>query len=164
MVVPSEKKGMKWLDLVKITLRENPGKSFKQVLKIAKKSYRKTNKASSKGARKSRRNNKTKRGGSGSSSSSSGEQKSQNSQQHGGNQQEQQGELPVGKQSGGNSGNPLLDMVKGAGSSQKGGSSGSSGNPLLDMVKGAGPSQKGGSGGGSSAGKAVFGENAAPVA
>ena len=139
MVVPSEKKGMKWLDLVKITLRENPGKSFKQVLKIAKKSYRKTNKASSKGARKSRRNNKTKRGGS--SSSSSGEQKSQNSQQHGGNQQEQQGELPVGKQSGGNSGNPLLDMVKGAGSSQKGGS-----------------------GGGSSAGKAVFGENAAPVA
>ena len=57
---------------------------------------------------------------------------------HGGNQQQQQGELPVGKQSGG--GNPLLDMVKGAGSSQKGGS---------------------GTGGGGS--KAEFGANAGSV-
>ena len=124
-----------WLIHVKKTLRENRDKSFKQVLKLAKKTYKRSASAAyeSKGVRKSRRHHhKTRHGGSsgnGSSSSSSN------------------GELSE---------------------SQNGGNSGEGGNPLLDMVKGAGAasaSQKGGSGvGGGSSGKAEFGANAAPVA
>jgi len=123
-----------WLIHVKKTLRENRDKSFKQVLKLAKKTYKRSASAAyeSKGVRKSRRHHhKTRRGGSsgnGSSSSSNGE----------------------------------------LSESQSGGNSGEGGNPLLDMVKGAGAasaSQKGGSGvGGGSSGKAEFGANAAPVA
>jgi len=101
-----------WLIHVKKTLRENRDKSFKQVLKLAKKTYKRTASAAyeSKGVRKSRRHHKTRRGGSSSNGSSSSS-----------------GELSE-SQSGGNSGeggNPLLEMVKGAGAasaSQKGGS------------------------------------------
>ena len=32
-----------WLDLVKKTMKENPGLKFKEVLKIAKKNYKKSN-------------------------------------------------------------------------------------------------------------------------
>ena len=99
-----------WLIHVKKTLRENRDKSFKQVLKLAKKTYKRSASAAyeSKGVRKSRRHHhKTRRGGSsGSGSSLSGEQSEQ-------------------QQSGGNSGEGgILDMVKGAGASasQKGGS------------------------------------------
>ena len=127
-----------WLVHVKKTLRENRDKSFKQVLKLAKKTYKKSAASESKGVRKSRRHNKTKRGGSG-SGSGSGEQHDDESSQQGGNQHQQEEGPQQGKQHGGSSGNPLLDMVKGAGA------------------------QKGGSGGGSSTGKAVFGDNAAPV-
>lgn len=138
-----KKHDLTWLELVKWTLRENPGKSFKQVLKIAKKTYRKSKKASSKGARKSRRHNRTKRGGSSGSGSGSGDQNmSEAKQQQGGNKYE--GEMPAGlgkqQQQGGSSGNPLADLMKGAGSSQKGGS---------------------GTGGGGS--KAEFGANAGSV-
>ena len=138
-----KKHDLTWLELVKWTLRENPGKSFKQVLKIAKKTYRKSKKASSKGARKSRRHHKTRRGGSSGSGSGSGEQNmSEAKQQQGGNKHE--GEMPAGlgkqQQQGGSSGNPLADLMKGAGSSQKGGS---------------------GTGGGGS--KAEFGANAGSV-
>jgi hypothetical protein len=121
-----------WLIHVKKTLRENRDKSFKQVLKLAKKTYKRTASAAyeSKVVRKSRRHHKTRRGGSSSNGSSSSS-----------------GELSE---------------------SQSGGNSGEGGNPLLDMVKGAGAasaSQKGGSGvGGGSSGKAEFGANAAPVA
>lgn len=99
-----------WLIHVKKTLRENRDKSFKQVLKLAKKTYKRSASAAyeSKGVRKSRRHHhKTRRGGSsGNGSSLSGEQSEQ-------------------PQSGGNSGEGgILDMVKGAGASasQKGGS------------------------------------------
>lgn len=102
-----------WLIHVKKTLRENRDKSFKQVLKLAKKTYKRSASAAyeSKGVRKSRRHHhKTRRGGSsGNGSSLSGEQSEhQNSQQSGGNSGE-----------GG-----ILNMVKGAGASasQKGGS------------------------------------------
>jgi hypothetical protein len=126
-----------WLIHVKKTLRENRDKSFKQVLKLAKKTYKRSASAAyeSKGVRKSRRHHhKTRRGGSSGNGSSSSSSSSN-------------GELSE---------------------SQSGGNSGEGGNPLLDMVKGAGAasaSQKGGSGvGGGSSGKAEFGANAAPVA
>ena len=124
-----KKHDLTWLELVKWTLRENPGKSFKQVLKIAKKTYRKSkkaNKSSSKGARKSRRHNRTKRGGSSGSGSGSGEQNmsAENKPQQGGNKHE-------------------------------------GGNPLADLMKGAG--QKGGSGTGGGGSKAEFGANAGSV-
>jgi hypothetical protein len=129
-----------WLVHVKKTLRENRDKSFKQVLKLAKKTYKRSAFAASesKGVRKSRRHHKTRRGGS--SGSSSGEQKMQENQQQGGNKNDQQGELPgVGKQQGGSSGNPLADLMKGDGA------------------------QKGGSGTGGGGSKAEFGANAGSV-
>jgi hypothetical protein len=103
-----------WITLVKQTLKENPGKSFKQALKIAKKSYKKSASASSKGVRKSRRHNKTKRGGSAGSSSQDPQNQNGQSQDEG------------SKQHGGGA-NSLLDLVGSKGKSpQTGGSGGGS--------------------------------------
>ena len=135
-----------WLVHVKKTLRENRDKSFKQVLKLAKKTYKKSASASSKGARKSRRYNKTKRGG---ALCSDGEEGCEveggdrpsvggNKRQSGGNQHE--AKLPMPGQKGGNS---IMDMVKDA------------------TEKGA--SQKGGSGIGGGGSRAEFGANAGSV-
>ena len=135
-----------WLVHVKKTLRENRDKSFKQVLKLAKKTYKKSASASSKGARKSRRYNKTKRGGCSPDDKSdcTGEQLAEMEQnagskrQSGGNQHE--AKLPLPGQKGGNS---IMDMVKEA------------------TEKGA--PQKGGSGIGGGGSRAEFGANAGSV-
>ena len=135
-----------WLVHVKKTLRENRDKSFKQVLKLAKKTYKKSASASSKGARKSRRYNKTKRGG--------GMCKDGTEQE---DCAEFGGDAPSGgnrrPQSGGQ--DPKLPLP-----GQKGG------NPIMDMVNSAtekGASQKGGSGTGGGGTKAEFGANAGSV-
>ena len=136
-----------WLVHVKKTLRENRDKSFKQVLKLAKKTYKKSASASSKGARKSRRYNKTKRGGAcdkegGDSRCVTGGEDLEsmdggNKRQSGGNQHE--AKLPLPGQTGGN---PIMDMVNDA--AKKG-------------------SQTGGSGTGGGGSKAEFGANAGSV-
>ena len=134
-----------WLVHVKKTLRENRDKSFKQVLKLAKKTYKKSASASSKGARKSRRYNKTKRGG---------------KKCDGGDTEYADDYVcpPVGgnkRQSGGNQHEAKLPLP-----GQKGG------NPIMDMVNSAtekGASQKGGSGTGGGGSKAEFGANAGSV-
>ena len=138
-----------WLVHVKKTLRENRDKSFKQVLKLAKKTYKKSASASSKGARKSRRYNKTKRGGACTVGKNpeciTGEEDvpdemgGGNKRQSGGNQHE--AKLPLSGQTGG-SGNPIMDMVNSA--AKKG-------------------SQTGGSGTGGGGSKAEFGANAGSV-
>ncbi len=139
-----------WLVHVKKTLRENRDKSFKQVLKLAKKTYKKSASASSKGARKSRRYNKTKRGG-------------KKCDGQGDTEYDENENCPTSvdgnmrPQSGGNQHEEKLPMTPGA---QKGG------NPIMDMVKGAtekGASQKGGSGTGGGGSKAEFGANAGSV-
>ena len=136
-----------WLVHVKKTLRENRDKSFKQVLKLAKKTYKKSASASSKGARKSRRYNKTKRGGALCSDGKEGcEVEGGVRPLIGGNRN---------RQSGGQ--DPKLPLP-----GQKGGSS----NPIMDMVNSAtekGASQKGGSGTGGGGSKAEFGANAGSV-
>ena len=133
-----------WLVHVKKTLRENRDKSFKQVLKLAKKTYKKSASASSKGARKSRRYNKTKRGGGMCKDGTEQDDCTEfggdamgggNKRQSGGNQHEAKLPLP----------------------GQKGGS-----NPIMDMVNGA-AKQKGGSGTGGGGTKAEFGANAGSV-
>jgi len=134
-----------WLVHVKKTLRENRDKSFKQVLKLAKKTYKKSASASSKGARKSRRYNKTKRGG-GADCGGDGQEPcpTTEGEQQGGNRN---------RQSGGQ--DPKLPLP-----GQKGG------NPIMDMVNSAtekGASQKGGSGTGGGGSKAEFGANAGSV-
>ena len=136
-----------WLVHVKKTLRENRDKSFKQVLKLAKKTYKKLASASSKGARKSRRYNKTKRGG---ALCSDGEE---------GCEVEGGERPPVGgnkRQSGGNQHEAKLPMS---------GQTGGSGNPIMDMVNSAAKkgSQTGGSGTGGGGSKAEFGANAGSV-
>ena len=137
-----------WLVHVKKTLRENRDKSFKQVLKLAKKTYKKLASASSKGARKSRRYNKTKRGGAPCNADATDETCGDdgepvttggNKRQSGGNQHE--AKLPLSGQTGG-SGNPIMDMVNSA--AKKG-------------------SQTGGSGTGGGGSKAEFGANAGSV-
>ena len=134
-----------WLVHVKKTLRENRDKSFKQVLKLAKKTYKKSASASSKGARKSRRYNKTKRGGcSPDDKSDCTKDQLAEMEQNGGNRN---------RQSGGQ--DPKLPLP-----GQKGG------NPIMDMVNSAtekGASQKGGSGTGGGGSKAEFGANAGSV-
>lgn len=136
-----------WLVHVKKTLRENRDKSFKQVLKLAKKTYKKSASASSKGARKSRRYNKTKRGGAKCNDGSEQEDCT-----------EFGGDAPSGgskRQSGGNQHEAKLPMP-----GQKGG------NSIMDMVKDAtekGASQKGGSGTGGGGSRAEFGANAGSV-
>ena len=130
-----------WLVHVKKTLRENRDKSFKQVLKLAKKTYKKSAaSASSKGVRKSRRYNKTKRGGAPCIDGS-------------GDDCKDDGVTKEVGQSGGNQHEEKLPQLPG----QKGGN-----NALLDMVKGAGH-QKGGSGTGGGGSKAEFGANAGSV-
>ena len=57
-----------WLAHVKATMKLNRGKSFKQVLKLAKKSYKKSQSQS--GGRKKHAQSNSQRGGSGSASSS----------------------------------------------------------------------------------------------
>ena len=139
-----------WLVHVKKTLRENRDKSFKQVLKLAKKTYKKSASASSKGARKSRRYNKTKRGGKPCNDGTDQEDCTNNE----GDASTRDGS---NRQSGGNQHEDKLPMTPGA---QKGG------NPIMDMVKGAtekGASQKGGSGIGGGGSKAEFGANAGSV-
>lgn len=137
-----------WLVHVKKTLRENRDKSFKQVLKLAKKTYKKSASASSKGARKSRRYNKTKRGGAmkcPDDKPDCTEDEMVDDGMGGGNK----------RQSGGNQHEAKLPMP-----GQKGG------NSIMDMVKDAtekGASQKGGSGTGGGGSRAEFGANAGSV-
>jgi len=140
-----------WLVHVKKTLRENRDKSFKQVLKLAKKTYKKSASASSKGARKSRRYNKTKRGGCtpGEPGCNNNEEDTEQPKAAGGD--EVQGGGNRHRQSGGNQ-DPKLPLP-----GQKGGS-----NPIMDMVNGA-AKQKGGSGTGGGGSKAEFGANAGSV-
>ena len=137
-----------WLVHVKKTLRENRDKSFKQVLKLAKKTYKKSAaSASSKGVRKSRRHHKTKRGGK--------LMKDENGVEYDDGEPEtevQVNNTDIG-QSGGNQHESKLPQLPG----QKGGN-----NALLDMVKGAGQ-QKGGSGTGGGGSKSEFGANAGSV-
>jgi len=142
-----------WLIHVKKTLRENRDKSFKQVLKLAKKTYKKSAaSASSKGVRKSRRYNKTKRGGK--------LVKGEDGVEYDDGEPEPEPEVKDMKgghkkgQSGGNQHEEKLPQLSG----QKGGSS----NPLMDMVKSAGQ-QKGGSGVGGGGSKSEFGANAGSV-
>jgi hypothetical protein len=142
-----------WLVHVKKTLRENRDKSFKQVLKLAKKTYKKSASASSKGARKSRRYNKTKRGGMKKCGDGLDHEDTVDCKAFGGDPLEGGNRH---RQSGGTQ-DPKLPMMPGA---QKGG------NPIMDMVKGAtekGASQKGGSGTGGGGSKAEFGANAGSV-
>jgi hypothetical protein len=141
-----------WLVHVKKTLRENRDKSFKQVLKLAKKTYKKSASASSKGARKSRRYNKTKRGGMKNCGDGSEQEDGFDCVNNGGETTQVGGNR--NRQSGGNQ-DPKLPLP-----GQKGG------NPIMDMVKGAtekGASQKGGSGTGGGGSKAEFGANAGSV-
>ena len=60
----SGRKGNSWLAHVKATMKLHPGKSFKQVLKIAKKTYKRSQSQSSSqsqsGGRKSKRHNRRK--------------------------------------------------------------------------------------------------------
>jgi len=86
-----------WLAHVKEVLKDNRDKSFKQVLKLAKKTYKKSAAASfkHKGSRKSRHFHKTRRGG----SAGQGEQDGQDGQNQ--NQNSQQEEKGQNSQSGG---------------------------------------------------------------
>ena len=133
-----------WLVHVKKTLRENRDKSFKQVLKLAKKTYKKSASASSKGARKSRRYNKTKRGGTCTVGKNpaciTGDEDVSDDEMSGGNRR---------NQSGGQ--DPKLPLP-----GQKGG------NPIMDMVNDA-KKMKGGSGTGGGGTKTEFGANAGSV-
>lgn len=135
-----------WLVHVKKTLRENRDKSFKQVLKLAKKTYKKSASASSKGARKSRRYNKTKRGG---GTYPCNDESGDNDCDDKGNK-----ELTVGgkrPQSGGNQHEAKLPLPGQTG-----------GNPIMDMVNDA-KKMKGGSGTGGGGTKTEFGANAGSV-
>jgi len=84
-----------WLAHVKEVLKDNRDKSFKQVLKLAKKTYKKSAAASfkHKGSRKSRHFHKTRRGGSAGQDGQDGQdgQNQQNSQQEEKGQNSQSG-------------------------------------------------------------------------
>lgn len=87
-----------WLTHVKATMRGNRNKSFKQVLKIAKKTYRKHNKSQGKSRSKHHRR----------------------SRQSGGNPLQQLMQSQEKKQSGGN--NPLQQLMQSQEKNQSGGS------------------------------------------
>ena len=84
-----------WLAHVKEVLKDNRDKSFKQVLKLAKKTYKKSAAASfkHKGSRKSRHFHKTRRGGSAGQGEQDGQDgQNQNQNQNQNSQQEEKGQ------------------------------------------------------------------------
>lgn len=92
-----------WLAHVKEVLKDNRDKSFKQVLKLAKKTYKKSAAASfkNKGSRKSRHFHKTRRGGSKEGGGDGPDMENQNQNQQNQNENSQQQEKGQNSQSGG---------------------------------------------------------------